>query len=332
MPCRAPLVHRVTLFRHALSPALACVVAISLLSGCNHSPDHRYGGYVEAEKIEVGSRVGGRIEKVFVEEGSEVKKGDLLVQFEKVHLEAQLEEARQRVARLQAALDKAVAGPRPQEIAIARQNYDAAVARAKRAADDYKRGVETGVKVITREKLEEFETAMKVAKSDEQARKQEVNMLEEGTRAEDVIIARRQLEETQAQVRFAEDQLHEAEVRAPVDAVVEVCDLQPGDLVSAGVPLATLVRMDELWVRCFVPTAQLTLIHSGQKVKVTVDSRPGETFDGEVLRVNRVAEYTPRNVQTYEKREDQVFGVKVRVKDTDDALRPGMAATVEIAE
>jgi len=332
MPFRAPLVHRVELFRDGLALSLACLLGVCALLGCNHSPNHRYGGYVEAEKIEVGSRVGGRIERVFVEEGSEVKKGDLLVQFEKVHLEAQLEEARQRAARLQAALDKAVAGPRPQEIAIARQNYDASVARAKRAADDYKRGVETGVKVITREKLDEFETAMKVAKSDEQARKQEVNMLEEGTRAEDVIIARRQLEETQAQVRFAEDQLHEAEVRAPVDAVVEVCDLQPGDLVSAGVPLATLVRKDELWVRSFVPTAQLTLIHPGQKVKVTVDSRPGETFDGEVLRVNRVAEYTPRNVQTYEKREDQVFGVKVRVKDTDDALRPGMAATVEIAE
>jgi len=324
MPCRAPLMHRVMLH------GPLCLAAACLLVGCNHNPDHRYGGYVEAEKIEVGSRVGGRIEKVFVEEGSEVNKGDLLVQFEKTHLEAQLDEARQRAARLQAALDKAVSGPRPQEIAVARQNYDAAVARAKRAADEYKRGVETGVNVITREKLEEFETAMKVAQSDAQARRQEWNMLEEGTRAEDIIIARRQLEEAQAQTLFAEDQLREAEVRAPIDAVVEVCDLQPGDLVAASVPLATLVRKDELWVRCFVPTAQLTLIHPGQKVRVTVDSRPGESFDGEVLRVNRVAEYTPRNVQTFEKRQDQVFGVKVRVRDAGDARRPGMAATVEI--
>jgi membrane fusion protein YbhG len=332
MPRCATLLHRVTMRRAGLATAIVFLPAACLLLGCNNNSGHRYGGYVEAEKIEVGSRVGGRIEKVFVEEGSEVKKGDLLVQFEKVHLEAQLEEARQRAGRLQAALDKAVAGPRPQEIAVAKQNYEAAVAQAKRADDDYKRGIETGVRVITGEKLEELETAMKVAKSEEQARRQELNMLEEGTRAEDVIIARRQLEETQAQVLFAEDQLREAEVRAPVDAIVEVCDLQPGDLVAAGVPLATLVRMDELWVRCFVPTAQLTLVHAGQKVKVTVDSRPDKTFEGEVLRVNRVAEYTPRNVQTYEKRQDQVFGVKVRVRDADNALRPGMAATVEIAE
>ncbi len=325
MPCRAPQLSQMGVSWLACLP-LACLL------GCNGNHAHRYGGYVEAEKIEVGSRVGGRIEKVFVEEGSEVKKDDLLVQFEKTHLEAQLAEARHRVARLQTALDKAVAGPRPQEIAIARQNYDAAVAKAKNAADEYKRGVETGVRVITAEKLEALEMTMNVAKSDEQAKKQELNMLEEGTRAEDVIIARRSLEEAQAQALFAEDQLREAVVRAPVDAVVEVCDLQPGDLVAAGVPLATLVRMDELWVRCFVPAAQLTLVHPGQKVRVTVDSRPGEMFEGEVLRVNRVAEYTPRNVQTYEQRQDQVFGVKVRVTDALDALRPGMAATVEIAE
>src|SRR5262245_18440989 len=313
---------------HTFAPAAVCL----LFLGCSSKNTHRYGGYVEAEKIEVGSRVGGRIEKVYVEEGSEVKKGDLLVQFVKTHLEAQLAEARHRVARLQTALDKAVAGPRPQEIAIARHNYDAAVAKAKNAADEYKRGVETRVPVITREALEALEMTMNVAKSDEQARKQELNMLKEGTRAEDVIIARRSLEEAQAQALYAEDQLREAEVRAPVDAVVAVCDRQPGDLVAAGAPLATLVRMDELWVRCFVPAAQLTLVHPGQKVRVTVDSRPGETFEGEVLRVNRVAEYTPRNVQTYEQRQDQVFGVKLRVKDADDALRPGMAATVEIAE
>jgi multidrug resistance efflux pump len=117
-------------------------------------------------------------------------------------------------------------------------------------------------------------------------------------------------------------------VTAPVDATVEACDLQPGDLVAGGAPLATLVRADELWVRCFVPTTKITFVEPGQEVAVEVDSRPNETFAGRVLRVNRVAEYTPRNVQTFDQREDQVFGVKVRVEDPQGVLRPGMAATV----
>lgn len=71
-------------------------------------------------------------------------------------------------------------------------------------------------------------------------------------------------------------------------------------------------------------------MHPGQKVRVSVDARASEVFEGIVLRINRVAEYTPRNVQTFEQREEQVFGVKVRVKDRQGVLRPGMAAVVSI--
>jgi len=303
-------------------------VLAALLAGCAEPVELKFGGYVEAEKIEVGSRVGGRVAKVFVEEGDEVAAGELLVQFETTQTEAQLAAARHRVSRLRAVLDKAVAGPRPQEIAVARQMLAAASAQSVNAVDQYKRGLETGARVISAERLEELETAMKVAQSEEQARREELNLLEEGTRAEDIIIARRELEEAESRVLELEDQLDECHVAAPLDAVVEVCDLQPGDLVAGGLPVATLVRRDQLWVRCFVPTTHITFLSPQQAVKITVDSRPDELLEGTVLRINRVAEYTPRNVQTYEQRNDQVFGVKIRVEDPDDVLRPGMAATL----
>src|SRR5262245_32124562 len=92
---------------------LSAFVLFVFAAGCTKSDVLRCGGYVEAEKIEVGSRVGGRIEKVFVEEGSEVTAGQEMVKFETTHLEASLAESQHRVARLKAALDKAVAGPRP---------------------------------------------------------------------------------------------------------------------------------------------------------------------------------------------------------------------------
>lgn len=303
---------------------IICIV----LAGCEARQEIRFGGYVEAEKIEVGSRVGGRIEEVFVEEGDDVKAGDILVRFETVGMRAQLDEAKYRVGRLQAELEKAEAGPRPQEIAQAREQLAAATARLKRATNDHKRALERGERFTTKAEIDELETSVQVAQNEERALAEQVAMLEEGTRAEDIIIARRTLEEAQAHVVLLEDQLDEGEVTAPVDATVEACDLQPGDLVAGGAPLATLVRADELWVRCFVPTTKITFVEPGQEVAVEVDSRPNETFAGRVLRVNRVAEYTPRNVQTFDQREDQVFGVKVRVEDPQGVLRPGMAATV----
>jgi HlyD family secretion protein len=299
-----------------------------LFAGCEAKQELRFGGYVEAEKIEVGSRVGGRIEEVFVEEGDEVAAGDMLVRFETVGMRAQLDEAKHRVGRLQAELEKAEAGPRPQEIAQAREQFSAATARVKRATNDHKRALERGERFTTKAEIDELETAVQVAQNEERALGEQVAMLEEGTRAEDIIIARRSLEEAQAHVVLLQDQLEEGVVEAPVAAAVEACDLQPGDLVAGGAPLATLVRADELWVRCFVPTTKITFVQPGQQVEVEVDSRPNEKFVGHVLRVNRVAEYTPRNVQTFDQREDQVFGVKVRVEDPQGVLRPGMAATV----
>lgn len=303
-----------------------------LLAGCEQPAELKFGGYVEAEKIEVGSRVGGRVQQVFVEEGDEVAAGKVLVRFETAHLVAQLEEARQHASKLETAWNKLVAGPRPQEIKIARQEHAGAKARAENATSQYRRAKETGSGAVTAERLDELEAMMKVARSEELAREQELQMLEEGTRAEDKIIAQRDLDEARARLLVLEDQLNEGEVRAPLDSVVEVCDLQPGDLVAGGTPLATLIRRDELWVRCFVPTTQITFMRVGQRVDVTVDSRPHDILEGRVQRINRVAEYTPRNVQTFDQRQDQVFGVKIRVRDPQGVLRPGMASTVRLRD
>lgn len=316
-------------FSHSRAAIVSlCGSVVVLALGCEAKQELRFGGYVEAEKIEVGSRVGGRIEEVFVEEGDEVAAGEVLVRFETVGMQAQLDEAKHRVGRLQAELEKAEAGPRPQEIAQGREQLAAATARLKRATNDHKRALERGERFTTKAEIDELETAVQVAQNEERALAEQVAMLEEGTRAEDIIIARRALEEAQSHVVLLQDQLEEGVVEAPVAATVETCDLQPGDLVAGGAPLATLVRADELWVRCFVPTTKITFVHAGQAVEVEVDSRPNEKFTGRVLRVNRVAEYTPRNVQTFDQREDQVFGVKVRVEDPQGVLRPGMAATV----
>jgi len=298
------------------------------LPGCETAPDNRFGGYVEAEKIEVGSKVGGRVAEVLVDEGDEVAKDQLLVRFETDELQAELSEAQHRVARLNTVWEKLKAGPRKQEIEVARQLLAAAEQAKVNAEATYKRGLEAGVPTLTAQELSDLETAYKTAAATAEARRQELSLLEEGTRTEDLAIARHELEEAEDRVARLQAQLDEGEVHAPSNAVVEAIDLEPGDLVPGGTPLATLVRADELWVRCFVPATLVTFVHVGDKVQVQVDSRPEEFFEGEVLRVNRVAEYTPRNVQTFEQRQDQVFGVKVRVRDPENALRPGMAAAV----
>jgi multidrug resistance efflux pump len=100
-----------------------------------------------------------------------------------------------------------------------------------------------------------------------------------------------------------------------------------GDVLAPNREIATLILTQHLWVRVYVPGPWLGLIHLGEKVRVKVDSFPDQAFEGTVEQINRLAEFTPRNVQTVDERIKQVFGVKVRL-NPNDPLRGGMSADV----
>jgi multidrug resistance efflux pump len=152
-------------------------------------------------------------------------------------------------------------------------------------------------------------------------------LVERGPREEEIRQARANFQAARARLEVIETQLAEMVVTSPADAVVEVFDVRPGNLVTASKPLATLIEPD-LWVRVYVPESQIGLVRLGQDVRVRVDSFPGRDFRGAVEQINRKAEFTPRNVQTPEERVNQVLGVKVRLDNREGLLRAGMAADV----
>jgi len=308
---------------------VSCFGLLLILTGCQPSDHYQFGGYLEAEQIQVGSRVGGRVAEVLVEEGDDVRPGDVIVKFERVHLVAALNEAQSRAKRLEAEWNKVQNGPRAQEIQQAREKLAGMEARLLLSKQKLKRAQELGQKTITKEELEQLTSEQEVALRERNSLEQTLQLLEEGSRAEDKQMASAALEEARAAELRLQDQLEEADVDSPVLAVVEAIDLQPGDLVVGGAAVATLVRKDQLWVRCFVPETLMDTMKPGDQVQVQVDSKR-KTYTGTVLRINRVAEFTPRNVQTYEQREDMFFGVKIRVVDPHNELRPGMAATVAV--
>jgi HlyD family secretion protein len=138
------------------------------------------------------------------------------------------------------------------------------------------------------------------------------------------------VERARAALRQIDTQLAELEVRAPADAIVEVLQSRPGDLISPGSPVATLVEVDRLWVRVYVPEPELGYVQSGKEVSVTVDTFHGESFKGRIEEIASRGEFTPRNVQTRDERAHQVFGVRVRLDNSARKLRAGMAADVTI--
>lgn len=139
-----------------------------------------------------------------------------------------------------------------------------------------------------------------------------------------------QAEAARARVAEIEAQLADTRILAPAEGTVMAKLAEPGETVVAGRPLATLVNLQDLFVRVYVPERDVGRIRLGNAARVFVDAFPGRPFTGAVSEVAQQAEFTPKDVHMKDEREKLVFGVKVRLDNPDGLLKPGMPADVKI--
>lgn len=274
------------------------------------------GGTLEARTVNVGSLTGGRVVRVLVDEGNEVVAGQTLVTLETESVDRQIAEQQAAIAAARAALAKALAGPRDEEIRAA----EAVAANDER---DRKRMATLSHEGIVARDLAE-DAATKAKQSAENLR-----ALREGTRKEDIAAARAAVEQQERHLATLMKNRNESVVTSTVTGTVQSFGLRPGDIVAPNQTVAEILEPRELWVRIYVPETLLGLVKVNMPVKVFVDTFPNTPFDGRVATVASEGEYTPRNIQTRAQRAEQVFGVKVIV-NPDARLKPGMAAEVDL--
>lgn len=363
----------------------AAIVAIALAAylASNRREKNEYSGTVETREIQVGSKIGGRVLAVPVEEGQTVKAGTLLVRFEcdelkaqRAQAAAQADAARAELMRLlhgnrreeiaqaeaaakaeQSAVEEARNGPRTQEVQQASADYAAAKADAGNAADVFRRMATLAAKdEISQQEFDDARAKRDAAAEHAEAARQRLELLRAGTRPEDLQTAEERFQQAQAaaalarkgarpediaaaRARLAEAEGHvneldvrlkEAELRAPADAVVEVLSVRPGDLAPAGRIIVTMLEPSQLWVKVYVQETELGRVHIGETASVQVDAFPGRSFSGRVGQIDSEAEFLPRNVQTRNDREHEVFGAKVYVDNASGILKSGMSATVRL--
>ncbi|HXG67237.1 MAG TPA: efflux RND transporter periplasmic adaptor subunit [Blastocatellia bacterium] len=268
----------------------------------------------------------------------------------------EIAQARAQAEAARASLELARHGPRQQEIDAAREEVNAAGADYEVARVTLARTEQlTRSGVASRQDYDNAKAAYDRSLARREAARERLELLLAGTRPEEIeraerlyreAVARRelvvagarredieaaaaQLERARAALQQVETQISELEVLSPADAFVEVLQLRPGDLINPGAPVATLVEVDRLWVRVYVPEPELGYAQLGKEVGVKVDTYPDETFTGRIEHVSSRGEFTPRNVQTREERAHQVFPVRVRLAaDSAGKVRAGMAADV----
>jgi HlyD family secretion protein len=326
-------------------------------------------GTVEARNIRVGSKVGGRIDKVLVREGDSVQPGQVLITFDDKELRASLEQSRagaekaqrgyrpEEIAEARAVAAQAKAdyelkknGYRQEDIATAQADLDRAEADEIRSHLDFDRYDALAKKdLVSKQQLDTAEANWKVAAAQQQSARHKLDELQRGYRPEEIASAEAHYHQTQANLEklehgnrredvdlakaglsYDEARFRERQVVAPSAAIVEVLDVRPGDLIAPNTPVATLLEKDQIYVRIYIPETEYGRLKLGQKAEVRVDSFPNSVFEGTLEQVNQQAEFLPRNVQTREERVHQVFGVKIRINDPAGRVLAGMAADVKL--
>ena len=150
--------------------------------------------------------------------------------------------------------------------------------------------------------------------------------LEAGPTEEEIAMAEAQVRQAEAAVRLIDAQISKLTLTAPMDGIVTSRGAQTGETAMAGASLLTIANLDQVTLVIYVPENHVGQVQLGQEVEVRVDSFPERAFVGHVANIAGEAEFTPRNVQTQEERVNLVFAVKVRIPNSDYALKPGMPA------
>lgn len=291
--------------------------------------DHviRVSGNIEAQEVNIGFKISGRIVSLTVQEGDWVEKGAIIGKLDDKDFRHRVELAQASLRTAEARLERLLAGSRPEEVreaeaALHQAQYD--VANRKNQYERMKALFERGV--IPKETLDNVETGYKMAVAQLQRAEERYKMIKEGPRKEEIEEARAQVEQARASLRLSETQLNDTLLSSPISGIVLVKSAEVGEVVNPGTTVMTLADLRHVWLKAYIPETELSRVKWGQEVIVTTDLKPQKEYKGKISFISSQAEFTPKQIQTEKERVTLVYRIKIDIPNPDKELKPGMPA------
>jgi HlyD family secretion protein len=309
-------------------------------------------GIVDGNEVVVSPQITGRIVKLTVDEGSEVKKGDLIAELDRTELEASLAAAKANVGTLQASVAEAehnltmtndqTGASLNQAQAIttsADAQLDQARAQLWRDQTDLDRMQKLFDKgEVSAQSRDHAEAAVRMSAANVKALEDSVKAQQAGiqvaqanrkqvnVRQSALATTHAQLEQARATLAQMAAQLNYTEIYSPLDGIVSVRVAKQGEVVQQGSPIVVVVDVDHLWVHADVEESYIDSVQFGQKLRVKLPS--GNVLEGEVFFKGVENDFATQRDVSRMKRDIKTFAIKVRVPNTDRRLFTGMTATV----
>jgi HlyD family secretion protein len=294
--------------------------------------DLKLYGNVEIREVQLGFRIGGKIERLLVDEGDKVIPGQVLAELDTRPLQDRLAGAEARYASASATAARDTNGSRPQQIGEARAEVaaaDAAVVEARR--QNVRRRALEAKGFLSRADLQSSEAALRGAQARLAQARAALSLAEEGTRREDQAASAANRDAVLAERRAVQTDIGDAVIRAQEPGQVLTRAREAGAIVQPGQTVLTLALTQPVRVRAYVAEPDLHRIRPGMQVKVRIDGTDRE-WPATIGFISPVAEFTPKTVQTEQLRTDLVYRLRLTVNDPKGDLRQGAPVTVIVPD
>jgi HlyD family secretion protein len=309
-------------------------------------------GVIDGNEVIASAQITDRIITLNVDEGSRVKKGDLIAALDPKELDASLAAAKANVTSLEEQVSEA-----NHNLSWTNDQTDASSAQAQAMVTSAKAQLDQAQVALARDQqdLDRMQklfdkgeiSAQERDHADAAVRMSQANVksLEDTVRAETAAVAVAQANRKQVDMRksaistviaqLEQARAAEAEVAAqlgytqvfsPIDGIVSVRVAKQGEVVQAGAPIVVIVDVDHLWVRADVEETYIDTIKFGQKMRIKLPS--GDILEGQVIFKGVESDFATQRDVSRTKRDIKTFAIKVAVPNPSGSLFTGMTATV----
>ena len=311
-------------------------------------------GTVDANEVVVSSKIPGRIQTLTVEEGQEVKAGELIAVIESEDLQAALKAAEATAASDNWKLREAMETERQNEgettsatasaaaqVKAAQATLAQAEANLAHQQADTSRTVALAAQgIMSAQAKEEAETSLQAAQAAVNTAKGNVAAAEAAlkqAKAHELLtqVSARNVDEmrdaaanAQALAQQARVEEGYAKVLSPISGKIDVWAARQGEVVAAGTPIVTIMDLTQTWVYAPLPETQADSVQLGDSLRVAMPS--GETMYGKVIAKAAEGDFaTQRDVNSM-KRDIKTIQLKLLIPNQGEKFVPGMTAQVYI--
>jgi HlyD family secretion protein len=288
------------------------------------------GYIVPRRRVEVSSKISGRVEELLVDRGDVVKVGQILARLDDREIRAQLEQASAGRQAAMARLEEALAGSRPQEIERAQAALEEAEANLSTTRINLERAqrlMERGV--LAKQALDDARNAHEVAAAQVKVAGKNLELAKLGPRSEQIQLARAQVAEGEASIVWWQTQLENAVIRAPVAGTVLERLIEKGEMVTTGYvsgrgaksALVSIADLKDLEVELDINESDIPRVRVGQECSLAPESYPDKIYRAVV-----------REIAPEANRQKATIQVKVAIGNPDEYLRPETNAKVNFLE